>query len=235
MITTKSENEALKEKVDVLFKLGRSYINNSKQQETSKKETNSAGTEEEEADLIIDEEDDIENLEEWTKSKMRGFRRVDPTKPSTKSKPSINPSAKPNKPSKPFSTEDAGTPRSTAATGTRTPIRKDVIEANPFRGKFCHYFVNHGNCKYEERTGEKCKFEHKQAPMCNYGISCTRIKCMFTHPKVPGSQKSQNNNFLGQMMPQWNVPNPWMTQTPNPWNVPSPWTMKMPANPTFQQ
>ena len=31
--------------------------------------------------------------------------------------------------------------------------------------------------------------------MFNYGIICTRIKCIFTHPKVSGSQTSQKENL----------------------------------------
>ena len=34
----KTENEVLKERVDVLFKLGRSYLNNTKSKETDKEE-----------------------------------------------------------------------------------------------------------------------------------------------------------------------------------------------------
>ena len=42
------------------------------------------------------------------------------------------------------------------------------------KSQYCHYFVNQGKCRHEERTGSKCKFEHSQAPMCNFGTGCSR-------------------------------------------------------------
>ena len=84
------------------------------------------------------------------------------------------------------------------------------------RARYCHYFVNQGKCHFEERTGKKCQFQHEQAPMCNSGISCTRPKCMFSHPKIQRNQ-NPNQNFLEQMMSTWQMMNPWMTMT-NPWN-----------------
>ena len=52
----KAENEVLKEKVDVLFKLGRSYLNN----------------------MQKPKEDSKTKVQAWTRNKMRGFKRVDP-------------------------------------------------------------------------------------------------------------------------------------------------------------
>ena len=95
-------------------------------------------------------------------------------------------------------------------------------------GKYCHYFANYGKCNYEERTGEKCKFDHNQAPMCNSGINCSRFKCMFSHPRNSGSPGNGNGNFLeqGKMNPwmnPWSMMSPWMTQPQNqfvnPWNA----------------
>ena len=78
--------------------------------------------------------------------------------------------------------------------------------------KFCHYFVNQGRCNYVERTGFRCKFEHKVAPMCNSGMNCTRQKCMFSHPKVNTSAP-----FLGRnaMINPWQLMNPWMQMPPS--------------------
>lgn len=177
--TVKAENEVLKEKVDVLFKLGRSYINNSKKQEASNENMKGTNINEEGENASTTEADDLENLHTWTQNKMRGFRRVDPTKPPNKPKPTINPSTKPpTNPPKPAATEETTTPRSRTPTGTQAPPMNEDIGPNPYRGKYCHYFVNQGKCRFEERTGEQCKFEHKQAPMCNFGTSCNRLKCM---------------------------------------------------------
>ena len=109
-----------------------------------------------------------------------------------------------------------------------------------YKGRYCHYFVNQGHCKHEERTGSRCKFEHKPAPMCNFGTSCSRIKCMFSHPKIPGSQTAHTaNTFLGPAMSPWNMMNPWMNQAtnhfPTPWNIPSQWNMKMSGNGNYNQ
>jgi arsenate reductase-like glutaredoxin family protein len=80
----------LKEKVDVLFKLGRSYINRNEQKDTKKEEVEGAATKEDDPDIIeIVESDEIsaEDLQDWTKNKFRGFKRVSPNT-STESKKS---------------------------------------------------------------------------------------------------------------------------------------------------
>ena len=76
--------------------------------------------------------------------------------------------------------------------------------------RYCHFYVNFGNCQFEQRTGRKCKFQHKQAPLCKSGINCSRLKCMFSHPK-PQAQKP----FLGQQIPMmnpWQMIPPWLPQ-----------------------
>ena len=78
--------------------------------------------------------------------------------------------------------------------------------------KYCHFFVNQGRCTFEEKSGRKCKFEHSRAPMCNFGVRCTRLKCMFSH------SRNGSTVFLGRkyppMMAPWPVMNPWMTTPP---------------------
>ena len=213
----KTENEVLKERVDVLFKLGRSYLNNS---ETKKKEA-AEDIEEEiiEADKTEDAED-LENLEEWTKNKLRGFRRVDPTKPSNKQTKNSSTKAKTTAEVHPPPPQSKAPPKE-ATPKTSNGTENFEREENNYKGRYCHYFVNVGNCTFEERTGIKCKYEHKQAPMCNQGTSCTRVKCMYSHPKLQGNRNQ--NNFLGQTMNPWAMMNTWMNQTPNPWNAPNPW------------
>ena len=79
----KAENEELKEKVDVLFKLGRSYINRKENSSPSppsppppqeKKNENDPDL----IEVIDDEEVSSENLQAWTKNKLRLFKRVSP-------------------------------------------------------------------------------------------------------------------------------------------------------------
>jgi hypothetical protein len=221
----KAENEVLKERVDVLFKLGRSYLNSSKPKETDKTEDIEV-VEDTEDDS---EEDDTENLSDWTKNKLRGFKRVDPTKPPTvqktkktnKTQADVHPPPKSPTPPK----SSASIPE--ASSGNE----RDSANTEVYRGRYCHYFVNQGKCHFEERTGRKCQYEHKQAPMCNFGTSCTRLKCMYSHPKLPRNQNQNNQSFLGQnMMNPWQMMNPWMNQQPSPWSMPNPWNQKMSGN-----
>ena len=86
--------------------------------------------------------------------------------------------------------------------------------------RYCHYFVNYGKCNYEEKSGNKCKFTHQTAPLCKSGINCSRLKCMFSHPK-PQNQTS----FLANQVPiihPWQILPQIMTQPqhmmPSPWN-----------------
>ena len=237
----KAENEALKEKVDVLFKLGRSYINNSNNEKATNKRTNKKKEEEDEIEIveeIIEETtENMETLQGWSTNKMRGFIRMNPAAPpatSNRQHPA------PKKKSDPFTHKPTPSPsgRTTAASGRKTPSPTPSGTPGKERhqssaendqgyvqtGRYCHFFVNQGDCRHEERTGNKCKFEHKIAPMCNFGMNCSRNRCMFSHPKVNG-----RNNFLGNarnqmtMMNPWQMMNPWMSTPPsqflqNPWN-----------------
>ena len=222
----KTENEVLKEKVDVLFKLGRSYINNVK---NSQKEAGTKSSIDKDEDIQVVEEDDtdnIENLEAWTKNKMRGFKRVNPSAPP-KPGPAASHTAPPQKPPS-TNTSAPGTTNSSEKETLKTPAHNSYPEdENRYKGRYCHYFVNTGKCNYEDKTGIKCRFEHKIAPMCNFGLSCSRPKCMFSHPKVNGNG---NNPFLGNMrglnplMNPWQMINPWITPQQNqfqnqPWNA----------------
>lgn len=78
----KSENEELKEKVDVLFKLGRSYINR-KEMSSPPSQSEDVGKEEDpdRIDVVETEETSGENLQAWSKGKLRGFKRVSPSNP----------------------------------------------------------------------------------------------------------------------------------------------------------
>ena len=80
----KAENEELKEKVDILFKLGRSYINRNKNDQQEERSKLPRKDEVDEAETIETIEtitvEDVteEDLKTWTKSKLRGFKRAGP-------------------------------------------------------------------------------------------------------------------------------------------------------------
>ena len=111
---------------------------------------------------------------------MRGFKRTNPANDSAHKPPVSTPTKKtpPTKPKVPVSvrprTSSNPTPGSASgphatepepsASGTDGCTDNDN-RTSISRGKYCHHFVNQGICRYEERTGEKCKFEHKMAPM----------------------------------------------------------------------
>ena len=237
--TITAENEALKEKVDILFKLGRSYINqkeNTSSNDHKRVETDNKqalNTSEEEIETVTIDDNGVEDLQTWTQNKMRGFKRTGPS-----SDPVRNNSVGSKKPEqhhipRPPPTITVSSPSSPAAPSSPSTTPRQTVDSrevshNPHKNshetrmsrspRYCHYFVNYGQCSFEERTGQKCKFEHRQAPMCNSGTSCTKTKCMFMHPKP--SENSRRNNFLGQFIPPWNIINPWMNQMQTPWNIP---------------
>ena len=239
----KTENEVLKEKVDILFKLGRSYLNNevNKKKKEGKREVDETEKIEIATDEVREETEEVENLQEWSKNKLRGFKRVNPSEPAKRQPPNSHTQkqtrAEVHLPprSTTATTSPQVTPRTATPAGNRTiaPNDNDISEAedNVYRGRFCHYFVNQGGCTYEERTGLRCKYEHREAPMCNFGSNCSRTKCMFSHPKNTGNPNQ--NNFLGQMMNPWM--NPWLSQTQNQWSMPNPWISKVPGGQTSRQ
>ena len=231
-VTVKAENEALKERVDVLFKLGRSYINSTKKnnaRENERIEAEDTTNSVEENQIVEEDVDNIETLQAWTKNKMRGFKRVSPSAPPAPgSGPPVHETRTPAPPSARRTQTSAAEPEHQAQPAQPAQPAADTLQDNAnddrYRGRYCHFFVNTGKCSHEERTGEKCKFLHTVAPMCNFGNNCSRPKCMFSHPKMAG-----NRPFLGHMrnvmpmMNPWQMPNPWMTQQPNqfqnqPWN-----------------
>ena len=239
LTTTKAQNEALEEKVDILFKLGRSYL------EQGKTTTIKDNTKDKNIDEIIEIDNEqtdvsIESLESWTTKKLRGFKRVNPaancvstgvtnlTYTAPKKKHSSSSSSPSSGKSLSPSTPAPAQPDSTPPPSDMREAQQSEKQSEFGRDKFCHYFVNMGKCTFEERTGKKCKFQHRQAPMCRLGTSCGRPKCMYSHPKLNGK-----NNFLEyprEYHPQMNpwqighVMNPWIIpQTnqfiPNPWNM----------------
>ena len=242
----KAEKEVLEEKVDVLFKLGRGYINAKKNLEKAAPDVDKNRDEV----IVIDEvhrsiennDDHEEDLVEWTKNKMRGFKRMNPASnpqslsskkvvpnSNNKNKPKENSEATPGSraeappgpagSSTPATSQTSPPPRPRPGDGSKdVSANKEVLENRKNYGttqsvKYCHFFVNQGRCHFEERTGSKCKFLHEIAPMCNSGMNCSRFKCMYSHPKATPSRA-----FLGQkmMMNPWQIINPWLQDHPTP-------------------
>ena len=242
---TLKENEELKEKVAILFKLGRSYIDRAETGDIDSEKTTAPPkvTKQQEPNNV--EDDDMQNLSAWETNKFRGFRRVSPTAPPQQSK-EVPPRNPPTRSSSPGSTSRAapasGAPQTgTGPTARTTPTVNERLQTLAMdnrssqmemagRTQYCHYFTNFGKCNYEENTGNSCKFDHKVAPVCQRGTACTRSKCMYTHPNTA----RQNNAFLGRnsgleknMWPQ--MMNPYM----NPWSLMNPFQQQ--TIPPFQQ
>lgn len=238
----KAENEVLKERVDILFKLGRSYLDRNNAANNTDEEKKEDSDEEIEVEVIDEDTENIESLKEWTKNKMRGFKRANPASTSIPKETPVEASKTKRSPNQNDPKKSVGEPKTNSK--PKHPNNQESYSSNSkedtapnadndsspetdherFKGKYCHYFVNQGKCNFEERSGFKCRFEHKVAPMCNFGVSCTRTKCMFSHPKVAGG----NHTFLEKtrgfppMMNPWQMMNPWMNPPnqfiPNPWN-----------------
>ena len=224
---TKAENEELKERVDVLFKLGRGYINKNENNRIVKAKT-SHPTNNHDVILVEETEDNIENTEEnpsiddlntWTKNKLRGFKRAAPgaaPEPNSAAKtPSNSP---PKSPPPPPPSRTSTSPQSSEA-NTRS---HEVMRTQGGRIMYCHYYSNYGKCLFEEKTGQTCKFAHKNAPICQNGTSCTRNKCMFKHPNTPG-----RNSFLspGPTFPMnpWQMINPFLNTNQSQYQYPAMW------------
>ena len=177
----KQENETLKERVDILFKLGKSYLEKDKKVEKN-----------ENADIIEVLEDDNtdptrDELPFRPQNRMRGFRRV-------------NPSTIPN-------SIPLGGEANMGKKQDQTPNERNSDEQQKQKPNFCHFFVNFGRCNFQSRTRQRCKFERKEAPSCNYGPGCTRTKCQFSHPRA--------KPFLERR--QFAPSPPWL----NPWQTPN--------------
>ena len=218
-----AENEELRERVDVLFKLGRGYIN---KKEKSKQGDSPCPIEiSAQVDNVQIEDDDHieEDLVTWSKNKFRGFRRAGPTSvPQPNSKTSSPPKAPPKAPP----------PKLSSGSGPTSPAPERSVE-NVGRKMYCHFYSNFGKCLFEDRTGKTCKFLHENAPNCHNGMACNRHKCMFKHPQT------SRNNFLSprtnfpmnmnrwQNMNPWQNINPWLNQNPGQEHFPPMWNSSL--------
>ena len=229
---TKAENETLKEKVDILFKLGKSYL----EQNNNTNKINKSPEDPDIIEVLVDDEVEKTNnddMMELVKNKLSGYRKGNP---ATQFVPNTNTkipkqigknSAKPNTKTK-HSDED-----------------EDEEEKKKTKDNYCHYFVNWGRCTYEQRTGEKCKYDHKKAPDCKFGSGCKRSKCQYFHRKtepflgvhrmqpyspwqnpwkvpqtLPQTNQTWQNQGRNRHIPAWQI---------NPWVTPMPWSPQMEA------
>ena len=149
----KADNEELKEKVDILFKLGRSYINR-KENTTDEldtetnvqknKDTPNANNEDL-IETVIIEETGTDDLHTWTQNKMRGFKRTGPTTASEKvSRQTNTPKMAPKPPGPPTSPP---TPSTTLPTSHSSGDSSNS-NSDQYQGRYCHYFVNQGTCRH---------------------------------------------------------------------------------------
>ena len=207
----------------MLFKLGRSYLDREKTEQEKVKDNKKKKTDDDVQELDPETEESVEDLGAWTKNKLRGFRRVNPTASSQPKPPAISMPTNQQRTAR----EPAPPPSGTTPAPSTPGVSPKIVPENPraendqddyYKGKYCHFYVNTGKCNYEERSGYKCKFEHRSAPLCNFCINCSRPKCMFAHHKINGM-----NPFLGssrgmsQCMIPWQIRpmmNPWMTTQP---------------------
>ena len=228
----KAENEELREKVDILFKLGRSYINNKEEcSKNTEKETSGVNAyaneaENEEIECIDVDEVNANDLQTWTQNRLRGFKRTTPAAAPIISQPTRSYSRNEGRPS-PSPPPPTSLPPPPPSPRPSQPPSERAEPPGAGRKQYCHYFANQGRCTFEEKTGYKCKFSHEKAPMCRSGMSCTRNKCMFSHPNIGGMSNNKfldkSKGFQPQLMNVWPMMNPWvnqnMFQQSNPWGV----------------
>ena len=223
------ENEALKERIDILFKLGKSYVEANNIQ-LSHETLSSEDTNDSVSNTLPNKDNEIVEIvsdetanTSWNSNRLRGFRRKNHNVTFTDQ---VNTTDNSKNPENNEVTSQCPNEEVKSHHNVRSnPINNSPDQSNNSRPRYCHYFSNFGNCEFEEKSGLKCKFLHERAPMCNAGLNCSKMKCMYSHPKPPSTQ-SVRRNFLGNpvnfgpfMNPrqQGNSMNPWMHQLMPVW------------------
>ena len=214
----------MKERNDVLFKLGKAYIESrqiSKDNPVDRKDSNNQhdNTQSHTDDIVVleDVSDEVHGDQQWQTQKFRGFRKStiqNPTAPvSSMNLTTVSEQGSSNGTERrdndrqpPTGDREVSEPDESSEVKSSTEIR---------RGQYCHFYSNYGKCNYEEKTKRQCRFEHSsKVPMCSNGISCTRQRCMYKHPKPQG-----RTGFLGMQAGNSHNLNGWQFQ-PQPWVQP---------------
>ena len=219
-----AQNEILEEKLDTLYKLSKSYFEGNCTQNKNVVAATQVNSESEDPEVeIIETTADISipaTKVAWTKDKLRGFKK----------KSSVN-----ERLQEIAGTKEVNSERDEA--NIRSNILNNKNEASDesespviHRVKPCYYFSNTGSCRYEERTGLKCKFAHvtsdqqtsSRIPVCQLGINCTRPNCMRSHPRIRSNwSEGSRRPFLEPIQNGATFLNPWQAQyAMNPWMIP---------------
>ena len=91
---------------------------------------------------VIEISDD--NLQDWTRNKLRGFKRTGTATYAEKVKEPQTTQTNTKQQVTVTNPVTVGTDSSQGGNGDK---KKRIL--------YCHYFSNHGTCSYEEKTGEK--------------------------------------------------------------------------------
>ena len=161
------QNEVLQERIEIVYKLGKSYLerscNLSNNTDRCREDGSNVNEVHKEAEQI-----EVETTNEgWKSNTLRGFKRKI-------SAPNLD-------------TDSADGPHETDNPSHSKSGWED--RGSDHTRRYCHYFVNTGKCDYEERTKLKC---NKTAPLCQFSINCVRQRCMFTYPKPQPKQVTWN-------------------------------------------
>ena len=177
------ENEALKERIDILFKLGKSYVEANNIQlshetldsgDTTVSVSNTQPNKDNDIiEIVSDETADTS----WNSNRLRGFRRKNHnvTNQVNTTDHSKNPE------NNEVTTQSPNEEVKSQHYVRSNPTNNSPDQSNNSRPRYCHYFSNFGNCEFEEKSGLKCKFLHERAPMCNAGLNCSKMKCMYVY------------------------------------------------------
>ena len=162
-----SQNEVLKERNDILYKLGKGYTEHINERDHNNAHRvhfdidNNEQSNNPEIIEIDNTENEANDRQGWTHEKLRGFKRKQST---------INSNVDQTTHVNPPPASSNGNNRTNDQQLNERELNQDNVgnqnngnsDANRNNsGRLCHYFSNTGWCRYEERTGRKCNFIHE--------------------------------------------------------------------------